>query len=112
MTHLTVTTDATHRLIAGARINGVNNVLMAVPTRQLGNGSVSRSNLDWFVEASLGKGERVVKPILSLGHVFHDKTWRRMAVVAGGHSPVTPLGPTVELLIHYMAIPASIGIIC
>jgi len=88
-------------------IDSLDDVLVAIPARSLGNLPVPWSNLDRFMEIPQSKRHRVMISIQCLGHVLTHELMRGMAVVTDRDRMMTRLQPTIEMIIHHVAVRAG-----
>ena len=79
--------------------------------RTFGDLATALGDLNRIRETSHREIIRMPETVSSLGPVFADKIVRGMAVVAGGDVSMTALDPTIQLLLHDMAIGAGLGIV-
>ena len=95
----------------GMGVNPLHNVTVAFAAGVFRNFAIKFSYADRFGEISRGKSEGMVVAVYSLDKVFVEKTFRGVAVIAGGHVLVAAFDPTVIMVVHDMTVGAGHGII-
>jgi len=87
------------------------NILVAMTARTFSNLATALGDLNWVGKVSHREIVRMPESIPSLGPVFADEIVRGMAIVASGDVSMTALHPTIQLLLHDMAIGAGLGVV-
>lgn len=112
VSHITVAMNTGHRLISWiGRQHLMHQPSMTINTGALGNTSIARLDLDWFVKVFQREGKRMKKAVIGLGHPFTNWIVRKVTIVADGHVSMAGFLPRIKMPLHHMAIGASRGII-
>lgn len=85
-------------------INGINNRLVATAAGSLGHFPVIWLNPQWIGKITSGKGYRMPETVLSLCPVLGKRGMRRMAIIAGRNRTVARFRPSIEMLLHDVAV--------
>lgn len=88
-------------------VNGLYDILMAIPAGGFGYGSVTGRNLDRFGKTAGRKRPGMIEAVDCFGLVFADKRMWGVAVVADRGAVVARFRPGFVLLVHDMAIGAG-----
>lgn len=105
-------TQARHqirRLMAGLDV--MHRPGMAITTDSFRHCATASLHLNRLVEIAGGKGIRMPESMVDLGPILPHKVVWRMAVVAGGDRVVARLHPTIQMVLHDVAVRARVGIV-
>ena len=84
----------------------MNDVLVAFTAGVLGHAQAARLNLDRIVKLAGGEGKRMKEAVLGFGEILGQKSGRRVTIVAGRDRAMTGFDPTIEMVLHDMAVGA------
>lgn len=105
MPNFTVAPYTLHGFTAApSKVYLLDDVPVAVTAIGLGYVAVKLRGLNGLVEIARGKRKRMVVPVACLCVVFWNQSVRGMAIVASCHGMMAALGPSVEMVLHNMAI--------
>jgi hypothetical protein len=91
--------------------DGVNNVLMALPTRPFGNLKIMFLDSQRFRKTAGREREGVPEPIRCLRGVLAKEVRRCVAVVTNGRCPMAGLDPCVIVFLHYVTVGAGARVV-
>src|SRR5262245_5495896 len=114
MSNGSMTTKATGLFVARVRMrtfDRLDDLLMAFPARLLCNDAAVIRNAYVVVEPTGGEVIRMPKAVSCFGGVLANEIWRSVTVVANGDVPMARLQPCAVLLVHDMAVCASLWIV-
>ena len=102
--------NARKRLNVLVRIDHIYNIGMAMAAGAFRNALVQRFDLDGLMKTPGRERQRMVEPIDALDRIFAKKVVRSMAIVADRDRMMWPTQPGFVMVVHDMAIRASLRI--
>lgn len=97
-----------------ARFGGqhlMDKIAMTRNTSVLSDAAVAGFDLDRLVEVLERECERMEEAVVGLGYPFTKKFVRQMAVVANGNMAMAGVLPRVVMIVHHVAVRASLWVI-
>ena len=95
----------------GAGVYFVCDLGVTMSARVLSHCPAARFHRNRFMEVAGGERVRMPKTVVRLRPVFAHEVMRRMAIVAGGHRPMTGLHPGIKMILHDMAVRARLRVV-
>ena len=112
MPNTRVTANAGHGFSGRFRdFDFVNNVLMTFAAGVLRDAPAAVFHLDGFVKFVRGERKRMEESVIRFRKIFRNDSRRRMTVVARRDRAMAGLYPTVQVVLHDVAIGAGLGIV-
>lgn len=89
----------------------MNKILVTMDTCTLSNSLVPRLDLNGIVIILEGKCHGMEKSVVTLRHPLSDEIMRQVAIVTRSNVVMTAFLPSVEVILHHMAVNTRIRVI-
>ena len=89
----------------------VHEIRVAVQARALRHAPIARLDLNRLVKVLQRERQRMKKSVVSLRDPFADRMVRQVTVVADGHMPMAGILPGVVVILHDVAVGATLRIV-
>ena len=112
MTDIGVAADA-GKIFAGPahRIDVMHDILMTFSAGILRHAFAARLHANGIVKMARSKGERMKKTVIRFGEILSEHAGWRVAIVAGCDGTMAGFDPTIEMVLHDVAIGARSRIV-